>query len=109
MRIAYLTNRYPAASHSFIRREIEAVEAEGAEVFRFSVRAAETTSLPDARDQAELTKTQVLLTSGLRRLLWDGLRTIGASSETQPCSFKDRFWKIRLEVHHIGSPNGLFS
>ena len=41
VRIAYLTNRYPAVSHSFIRREIEAIEAEGTEVYRFSVRAAD--------------------------------------------------------------------
>lgn len=37
MRIAYLTNHYPAVSHSFIRREILAVERLGHEVLRISV------------------------------------------------------------------------
>ena len=73
MRVAYLINRYPAASHSFIRREIEAVEAEGAEVFRFSVRPANIEELPDARDRVEVGKTAVLLQLGLSRLLLDAL------------------------------------
>ena len=38
MRLAYLCNVYPAVSHSFVRREIEAVEAAGNVVHRFSVR-----------------------------------------------------------------------
>ena len=38
MKIAYLINRYPAVSHSFIRREILALEAAGASVERFSIR-----------------------------------------------------------------------
>lgn len=76
MKIAYLINRYPAVSHSFIRREIEAIEAEGAEVFRFSVRPADSTSLPDKRDQAELAKTLVILKIGKRRILFDALKMI---------------------------------
>ena len=41
MRIAYLVNRYPTTSHSFIRREIHALEAQGLEVLRFSIQAGE--------------------------------------------------------------------
>lgn len=69
MRIAYLVNRYPATSHSFIRREIEAVEAQGAEVFRFSIRPADLAALPDPRDQAELSRTETILTAGSLRLV----------------------------------------
>ena len=76
MRVAYLINRYPAASHSFIRREIEAVEAEGAEVYRFSVRPAQLAELPDERDRAEVPKTLVLLHLGVFRLLFDMLRAM---------------------------------
>ena len=36
-RVAYLVNAYPATSHSFIRREIRALEDLGAEVVRSSV------------------------------------------------------------------------
>lgn len=64
MRVAYLTNRYPAASHSFIRREIEAVEAQRTEVFRYSVRSVSASELPDLRDKAECAKTVVLLDLG---------------------------------------------
>lgn len=70
MKIAYLVNRYPAASHSFIRREIAALEAEGAEVSRFSVRQADMDALPDPRDRAEVEKTSVLLGIGYARLIW---------------------------------------
>lgn len=38
MKIAYLTNQYPSISHSFIRREIEALERQGVEVARYSIR-----------------------------------------------------------------------
>ena len=76
MRVAYLINRYPAASHSFIRREIEAVEAEGTDVYRFSVRPAQLAELPDERDRAEVPKTVVLLQLGMFRLLFDTLRAM---------------------------------
>lgn len=61
MKIAYLVNRYPAASHSFIRREIAAIEEAGGSVQKFSVRAADFAALPDPRDQAEFVATQVIL------------------------------------------------
>ncbi len=38
MRIAYLVNQYPKPSHTFIRREIQALERLGADVFRISLR-----------------------------------------------------------------------
>ncbi|HAX76133.1 MAG TPA: hypothetical protein DCY88_09935 [Cyanobacteria bacterium UBA11372] len=36
---AYLVNQYPKASHSFIRREIAAMEACGVQVGRFALRS----------------------------------------------------------------------
>ena len=38
MKIAYLVNHYPAISHSFIRREILALERLGHEILRISIR-----------------------------------------------------------------------
>jgi len=69
MRIAYLTNAYPKVSHSFIRREIAALEQLGVEVLRLSVRATRD-ALPDAEDRAELEQTIVLLdgTAGMARI-----------------------------------------
>jgi colanic acid/amylovoran biosynthesis glycosyltransferase len=60
MRIAYLINQYPKVSHSFIRREIQALERLGVHVLRVSVRKPE--HCPDPADQAEASLTQLLLT-----------------------------------------------
>lgn len=68
MRIAYLTSRYPAPSHSFVRREIAAVERAGAEVRRFSVRPPPA-DLPDPADRHEAGLTRVVLAQGGVRLL----------------------------------------
>lgn len=66
MRLAYLCNVYPAVSHSFIRREIEGLEALGHEVHRFSVRPAQP--LRDEADVREGSATQVVLGQGLAQL-----------------------------------------
>jgi colanic acid/amylovoran biosynthesis glycosyltransferase len=81
MRVAYLINRYPTASHSFIRREINAVEAQGTEVFRYSVRPVDMSQLPDPRDQVERARTTVLLKLGVVRLFGAATKTI----LTRPC------------------------
>lgn len=60
VKLACLTNVYPAPSHSFVRREIFALERQGFEVARFSIRAWGK-SLPDLDDQRELARTTVLL------------------------------------------------
>ncbi|MFN7891374.1 MAG: glycosyltransferase family 4 protein, partial [Pirellula sp.] len=59
MRIAYLINQYPKVSHSFIRREIQALERLGVGVLRVSVRKPER--CPDPADQSEALLTQFLL------------------------------------------------
>lgn len=70
MLVAYLVNKYPAASHSFIRREIRAVEAQGTDIVRFTVRYPKLMELPDPRDREELAKTTALLHHGAIRLLF---------------------------------------
>jgi glycosyltransferase involved in cell wall biosynthesis len=72
VRLAYLCNRYPAVSHSFIRREIEGVEAAGHEVHRFSLRPP-LADLRDPADQHETTITEAALERGVGRLLVAGL------------------------------------
>ena len=62
-KIAYLTNQYPKVSHTFIRREIQALEDEGLEVERYSVRRT-VDDLADPADRAEATKTKVVLDGG---------------------------------------------
>ena len=68
MRIAYLCNAYPAVSHSFIRREIEGVEAAGNEVYRFSLRPAR--NLRDPADLREAQATETVLAQGPLSLLY---------------------------------------
>jgi colanic acid/amylovoran biosynthesis glycosyltransferase len=59
-KVAYLVNQYPTVSHTFIRREIQALEALGFHIARFSVR--DTTSFKrDEHDQKEAARTTVLL------------------------------------------------
>jgi glycosyltransferase involved in cell wall biosynthesis len=68
MNIAYLVNQYPRVSHSFIRREIAALEQAGLVVHRFSIRPCRD-ELADARDRAEIPKTTVLLRGKVRVLV----------------------------------------
>jgi len=60
MKIAYLVNQYPKVSHSFIRREILALEAQGVAISRFSVRSC-WDELVDTEDIEEAHKTRYLL------------------------------------------------
>jgi len=60
MKIAYFTNQYPKISHTFIRREIRALEARGIEVLRFGIRKT-TEELPDPDDREELARTRAIL------------------------------------------------
>ncbi|KST65271.1 glycosyltransferase family 4 protein [Mastigocoleus testarum] len=68
MKIAYLVNQYPKVSHSFIRREIAAVEKSGLTVERFSVRQCES-ELIDPDDKSEFQKTKIILNAGAKGLL----------------------------------------
>jgi glycosyltransferase involved in cell wall biosynthesis len=73
LKIAYLINQYPAVSHSFIRREIQALERRGLEVLRFSARPSG--DLVDVADKEEASRTRVLLASGWAVL---AMATLGA-------------------------------
>lgn len=59
-KVAYLTNQYPMTSHSFIRREIRAVEQLGIVIQRFSIRCTRD-GLVDPGDVAEADQTTVIL------------------------------------------------
>jgi colanic acid/amylovoran biosynthesis glycosyltransferase len=63
MRIAYLINQYPKVSHTFIRREILALERQGFEVMRISIRGWDNELVDDA-DVAERDRTRYALRSG---------------------------------------------
>jgi glycosyltransferase involved in cell wall biosynthesis len=74
MKVAYLINQYPAVRHTFIRREVLAVEKHGVEIGRFSIRPP-FDELVDPADLAEQQQTVVLLGAGVRGLLGAFLAT----------------------------------
>jgi len=73
MQIAYLVNTYPKPSHTFIRREIAALERLGWQVHRFAMRS-DRGALVDPVDFAEDDRTEHVLEKGLKTLLPTALR-----------------------------------
>lgn len=68
MKLAYVLNTYPQPSHSFIRREMQALERRGFEITRLAMRRAETP--PDDPLYADETaRTEYVLDQGAVRLL----------------------------------------
>lgn len=63
MTIAYLVSQYPAPSHTFIRREIEALRGAGISITPFSIRPAPSGG--GQLDAAARAETQVVLGRGL--------------------------------------------
>jgi len=63
MKIAYLINQYPKPSHTFIRREIQALERLGVEIFRISLRGW-ADDLADPQDELEREQTHYVLKNG---------------------------------------------
>jgi colanic acid/amylovoran biosynthesis glycosyltransferase len=68
MRIAYLVNRYPAVSHTFIRREILALERAGVSVVRLALRGWDEAQRGET-DLLELARTRYVLRAGAISLL----------------------------------------
>lgn len=74
-RVAYLTNQYPSTSHTFVRREICALEAMGIQVDRYSIRPFSEPQIEPA-DQLEASRTHVLLSRGAKGLIWPCLAVL---------------------------------
>lgn len=68
MKIAYVLNTYPAPSHSFIRREVRALERRGEKVERIAMRPFDG-ELIDPGDQEEAAKTTYVLSRGVLALV----------------------------------------
>jgi glycosyltransferase involved in cell wall biosynthesis len=74
VQIAYLINQYPKVSHSFIRREILALERQGFHILRIALRGWDE-QLVDADDLSERSRTRYVLREGVAALLPAVLRT----------------------------------
>jgi len=68
MRIGYFTNQNPAVSHTFIRREMRALEALGVSVIRYALWTSEENIL-DPEDKVEQQQTQYILKAGVGEFL----------------------------------------
>ena len=68
LKLAYFVNQYPKVSHSFIRREILALERQGLQVLRIALWGWDD-PLPDPADQRERDQTRYVLRHGPLGLL----------------------------------------
>jgi len=68
-RVAYLDNLYPTMSHTFVRREIRALETLGWSVERFAIRREPILSLEDDEDRAEFARVDAILERSILSLL----------------------------------------
>lgn len=69
MKVAYVLNTYPSPSHSFIRREIRALERRGLEVTRLAMRPFDG-ALVDPGDKQEAKVTDYVLAAGAKAMIW---------------------------------------
>lgn len=75
MTLGYLVNTYPSPSHTFVRREIRALEEQGIPVTRYSIRS-DAAALVDPADLAELDRTRTILDAGGAAILIAVLATV---------------------------------
>jgi len=66
--VAYLVNQYPKVSHTFIRREIQALERLGIAVERIALRGWDA-EVADEQDRIEKSRTRYVLQHGLLPLM----------------------------------------
>ena len=75
MNVAYFINQYPKVSHSFIRREIRALELQGFAILRIALRGWDG-ELADDEDRQERGRTRYVLQQGPAGLALALLRTL---------------------------------
>lgn len=87
MKIGYFINQYPAGSHSFIRREIRALEDLGVDVVRYAIKPR-LEGLTDPEDARELAKTLHIAKIGIRRMLVTAAMTLCTRPRATFVAFK---------------------
>ena len=106
MKIAYFINQYPKVSHSFIRREILALNRLGLTIQRYALRGWDA-QLVDSDDLQEQTRTRFVLQDGVSRLV---LALLGIALR-RPASFVRGLmatWELarggdRTGFHHLAA------
>jgi len=103
-RVAYVVGRYPAVSHAFVTREVQALRAAGVEVETISIHRAGDADALSALDRAERERTYALLPVRLGELALANLRALlaprayirallGAVRDGQP-GVRGRLWAL---------------
>ena len=87
IRLAYLTSQYPATSHTFIRREVEALRELGLRLDTFSIRFPAQSELSDPAIAADAASTFTVLKQPLGSFLAAHL----AALFTQPVAYVRTF------------------
>jgi colanic acid/amylovoran biosynthesis glycosyltransferase len=104
LRIAYLINQYPKVSHSFIRREIHALEQQGVQVARYALRGW-ADELADPLDVQERQHVRYVVQGGVAALLWAMLRVAvqrpAAFARTLLLSMQLARGALRGRLHHV--------
>lgn len=104
MHITYLVNQYPKVSHSFIRREILALEHQGFIVQRIAQRGWKE-ELVDDQDLSERKKTQYIVKQGLPSLFSAALSVMLRAPKcffsTLKMAFNMRKGSDRSLAHHF--------
>lgn len=93
MRIGYLVSQYPAASHTFIRREVEALRRRGLAIDTFSIRRPAANERTSDEDLAAYQSTWYVLPIGLAALLASHLGAL----LRRPLAY---LRVLRLALHH---------
>lgn len=75
-RVAYVISQYPASSHTFIRREVEALRAQGLWIETFSVRPPSPAERAGQQDQAAFQSTWYVLPARFGGLVRGHLGTL---------------------------------
>ena len=110
--IAYLISYYPKLSHTFIRREVEAMREQGFDVQTYSVRASPPEEIISAADEREMASTTYLLDGNLAgiaaahlRMLVSApkayLRTLRSSLRTGHTSLRAKVWQLFYFVEAV--------
>lgn len=102
-KVAYVVGRYPAVSHTFVTREVQALRAAGVEVETISIHRATEADALSAVDRAEREATYWLLPLRLGRLLRSHaralrapatyLQTLATAVRGEPGGLKARLWR----------------
>lgn len=78
MHVAYFLNQYPKLSHTFIRREIVALERTGLQISRFALRGWDDECL-NADDASEQKKTRYVLRGGVLPMVTAAMAVLARS------------------------------